>query len=313
MQMNFEGMRNLTSSVALAVAEAMKTKSVDKLHHHTEDVLLKTVGMFPGGGHGADKVRWVIKLERVLKANKVTNLQDVLRIAHRAILDPDITDKFNEAFLEAQETVFVNKDERPEFWRRNWHYPIYGDDGYANIWVARFILAMGVDQEIIKEIVSALSPTKQQAGESYDQLSKRIKTLKAMSMCAEELFPGDHKLHQVSAYDHYLLYDLQPELDDQVRQALALEERNRDFMQQVMRMNNTTINLPTQTADYDRLQIVRTVASRSKQKDEQVGNNLIPAIIDYIHNYVGDDNFESFRFKRGKPKDDEIRDLKERV
>ena len=311
--MNFEGMRHLTSSVALAVAEAMRSKGSEKLHHHTEDTILKTLGIFPGSGKDVEKVRWVIKLERVLKANRITNKQDVLRILHRAIIDPEVTDKLNEAFPEANANIFVNKDERPFYWRYNWNYPIYGDTGDIHTWAARFILAQSVNQDVIKDIVSNLTPTKQQPEESYDQLSKRIKTLKAMASCGNEIFPGEHKFQRPEMYDHYLLYDLQPELDDQIKQFLDAELRNREYIREVMTINGGTVPPDNAPRDHERIQVVRSVANRSRKKAEHESVSTTPVLIEYVYNYTGDDSFEDFKFKQGAKNIDELKLLKTRV
>ena len=152
-----EGMCNFTVA-ATALADVMRAKGGDKLNHHTEEVILKTLGTFPRDSEGYEVVRWTLLMERCLTANNVNKMQDVLRILYRIILDPNITNKFRESFLPADPPTFVDDDERPEHWRRDWAFPITENMDNIVTWAARFLLASCVPIEILREIVRKITP-----------------------------------------------------------------------------------------------------------------------------------------------------------
>ena len=303
-----EGLRNFTVA-ASALVDAVKTKGADRLHHHTEEVILKTLGSFPRDSEGYEVVRWTLLMERCLTANKVEKMQDILRILYRIILDPNITNKFREAFLSSTPPVFTDDEAKPENWRSTWPFPITDNMDNMVHWAARFLLATCVPLEILREIVRELAPTRQKQDESYPKLKRRINTLKSLATSVSELFPGDHFIHGPEAYEHFLFHELDPEIERQVTQALDSENRIKAALGFTENRNRANNKLS------ERATIVKTITNQlSKKTDGSKLGSTTPMLAEYIHSYTGDLNYESYKEQQADLSSSvEIKILKDRL
>jgi hypothetical protein len=94
-----------------------------------------------------------------------------------------------------------------------------------HLWISRFLLATYCSYKQLGEVVSSLSPSRHQPGESFLQLEARLAALKTVSNCCQDLFPGYFSFPLEKDYDRFLSNDLQPELYNKLREKLEVRKK----------------------------------------------------------------------------------------